>query len=110
MDRRAFFKKAVASTTAMGAGTFEINSFFSQLQQLNTKIDSCTRTTREAITEAMRQSSEVINEFATEVNKLTRRMNKLETRQFVFTIWLALLSLISGIDLLTSIAPLMTTA
>jgi len=106
MDRRSFFKKAMASTTAMGGGTFHLNSVLTQLEQLNTKIDSCTRSTQEVIKHAMTQSSEVINGFSAEVNKLTHRMNKLEAQQFVFMVWLALLSLISGIDFVTSIAPL----
>ena len=106
MDRRSFFKKAVASTTTLGGGTFHLNSVLSQLELLNTKIDTCTRSTHEAIKHAMAQSSEVINGFSTEVNKLTHRMNKIEAQQFVFIVWLALLSLISGIDFITSIAPL----
>mgnify|MGYP006863212945 FL=1 len=110
MDRRSFFKKAVASTTTLGGGTFHLNSVLSQLELLNTKIDTCTRSTHETIKQAMAQSCEVIKGFSADMDRLTGRMKKLEAQQFVFMIWLALLSLISGIDFITSIAPLVIVA
>lgn len=107
MDRRAFFKNALASTMVVGgSGTFYLASVLSQLEQLNTKIDTCARSTRETIRQAMTQSYDVINGFAADVNKLTSRMNKLEAQQFVFMIWLVLLSLITGFDFITSISSL----
>ena len=104
MDRRSFFQTAFASAGAITANRVHLDDLLIDLEELNLKIDACARGTTEAIDKAKAYSCEVMTRFASDLNNITGRMNRLEAQQYLLVFWLALLSLLTGVDFLSSVS------
>lgn len=103
MDRRSFFQTAVTSTVAMASNVKQLNEFAIDYKELNAKVDACMLGSTEAINKMKIHSREMMKRFASDLRQINDRMDRIEAQQYLLVFWLALLSLLTGVDFLSPI-------
>jgi len=103
MNRRDFFQTGATliSGIAVGKGTENaINAQFTELADwLNAKYDALALDSKKAVTH-------LYEELAMTSQRIEKRFNRIETQQSILMIWAIALTLVSGIDLISSLVQL----